>query len=218
LCEGIKIGSLRAVEGGDLCLTGFNVPLREVERQSGGENHRDSAEWNLGKVEKAGGQVKIISKQGLDELTAEARDSPRLRKNLNLHASYDEPCQRLLNAMEPGSYIRPHRHLRDPKPECFIGVRGRMAVLLFRDNGEVDRIVRIGPEEENYGLDIPPGVWHSVVCLEKGSVFFEAKPGPFNPSHKKDMASWAPEEGSPEAGTYLEDLVGAATSTDKPKK
>jgi hypothetical protein len=46
-----------------------------------------------------------------------------------------------------------------------------------------------------------------VISLEAGSVFYEAKPGPFDPSHKSDMAPWAPEEGSPEAAAYLQGLV-----------
>jgi cupin fold WbuC family metalloprotein len=71
--------------------------------------------------------MKILNSALLADLTAQAQANPRLRQNLNLHADYDEPCQRLLNAIEPGSYIRPHRHLTDPKPECFIGIRGRLA-------------------------------------------------------------------------------------------
>jgi cupin fold WbuC family metalloprotein len=150
--------------------------------------------------------MKTINKALLDSLSEQAEGNSRLRKNLNLHKSYDEPSQRLLNAMEPDSYIRPHRHLRDPKPECFVGIRGRMALLIFNDNGGIDRVIPFGPFEEVAGADLPPGVWHTVVCLEKGSVFFETKPGPFNPTTRKDMASWAPEEGSFDSESYLASL------------
>jgi cupin fold WbuC family metalloprotein len=132
---------------------------------------------------------------------------PRVSAKTSTHADYDEPSQRLLNAMEPGSYIRPHRHLRDPKPECFIGIRGRLALIIFNDEGDIDHVFPFGPNEENAGADLPPGIWHTIVCLEKGSVFFETKPGPFVPIFKKDMAPWAPEEGSSEAQLYLGDLV-----------
>ncbi len=152
--------------------------------------------------------MKIMDSALLADLSAQAKGNPRLRKNLNLHDSYDEPSQRLLNAMEPNSYIRPHRHLRDPKPESFIGLRGKMVLLIFNDAGEVEKVVPFGPGEDVAGVDLPPGIWHTVVCLEEGSVFFETKPGPFNPLYMKDMAPWAPEEGCSEALDYLHELRG----------
>ena len=56
--------------------------------------------------------MKIINEQLLDETTARAKQSPRLRMNYNFHEELDDPVNRLLNAMEPGTYIRPHRHLK----------------------------------------------------------------------------------------------------------
>jgi cupin fold WbuC family metalloprotein len=151
--------------------------------------------------------MKILNATILADLSAQAQASPRRRKNLNLHTDFFEPCQRLLNAIEPGSYIRPHRHLRDPKPECFIGIRGKLALIVFDDAGNIEHVFPFGPGQENVGADLPPGIWHTVVSLEEGSVFFETKPGPFVPIYKKDMAPWAPEEGSPAAAEYLTGLV-----------
>ena len=142
----------------------------------------------------------------MDPLSSTAKANLRLRQNYNLHASNDEPCQRLLTAIEPGSYVRPHRHLTYPKPESFIGIRGRLALLIFGDEGNVMQVVSIGPQEEAAGADLPPGVWHTVVCLKEGTVFYEAKPGPFDPSQTSDMAPWAPEEYTPEASAYLDSL------------
>jgi cupin fold WbuC family metalloprotein len=153
--------------------------------------------------------MKIIDQSLMDELSEEARRSPRLRKNMNFHESYEEPSQRLLNAMEPGSYIRPHRHLADPKPEAFIGVRGRAALIVFTDEGKIESVISFGAGCEVAGVELPPGVWHTVVCMESGSVFYETKPGPFNPIQKQDMAPWAPEEGSAEVPRYLAGLVSA---------
>jgi cupin fold WbuC family metalloprotein len=153
--------------------------------------------------------MKTIDHNLLDRLSAQAKGSPRLRRNLNLHASYDEPCQRLLNALEPGTYVRPHRHLAKPKPECFIGVRGRMALILFDEQGGITRTLLFGPDEAAVGADLPAGVWHSVVCLAEGSVFFETKPGPYVPMTDKDLAPWAPAEGSAEAAAYLARLMAA---------
>lgn len=151
--------------------------------------------------------MKILNTELMANLSMKAKQNPRLRQHLNLHGSYDEPSQRLLNAIEPGSYIRPHRHLTDPKPESFIGIRGRMALLTFHDDGNIEKALCFGPKEETVGVDLPHGIWHTVISLEVGSVFYETKPGPFNPINKKDMAPWAPEEGTPEADSYLQKLV-----------
>lgn len=153
--------------------------------------------------------VQIIDKELLDQLSEKARQSPRRRMNHNLHQSYDEPCQRLLNAMEPGSYIRPHRHLTPPKPECFLVVRGRLAAFIFTDDGTIERVIPFSAGSATLGVDIPAGVWHAVVSLESGSSFFETKPGPYLPPSDKDFAPWAPAEGSEEAPAYLAELRGA---------
>lgn len=147
--------------------------------------------------------MQIIDKAKLDSLTALARANRRLRQNLNLHQSYDEPCQRLLNAIEPGSYVRPHRHTTPPKPETFAVLRGRLAVLTFDDEGEILRVALLGGPGEASVADIPAGEWHAVLARAPGSVFFEAKPGPYCPVDDKDWAPWAPGEGSAEAESYL---------------
>ncbi len=151
--------------------------------------------------------MKIIDNKNLDQLTIEASRAERLRKNLNLHDDYADSCQRLFNAMEPGTYIRPHRHLDPPKPECFMAIRGRMALLVFSDDGQVEQIVRFGAGCDVAAIDLPPAVWHSLVSLQPGSIFFETKPGPYAPLSDKDFAPWAPAEGTPEAKTYLADLL-----------
>lgn len=153
--------------------------------------------------------VQIIDQALLDALSLAARQAPRRRMNHNLHAHYDEPCQRLLNAVEPGSYIRPHRHLEFAKPECFLLVRGRMAILIFDVTGRVEQVIPLSVGDGCQGVDIPPGVWHSLISLESDSVFFETKPGPYQALSDKDFAPWSPEEDSPEAGAYLRFLEGA---------
>jgi len=153
--------------------------------------------------------LKTITSQLLDELTTAACTSPRRRMNHNLHEAYDDPCQRLLNAIEPGSYIRPHRHHDPPKPECFVAVRGRMAVLLFRDDGQIESVVPITAGGKSLGVDIPAGAWHAILSLESGSVFFETKPGPYAPLSGEGFAPWAPAEGSEAVPAYLAELEQA---------
>lgn len=151
--------------------------------------------------------MKIINRDRLTLLSSEAATSERLRKNLNLHDDYSEHCQRLFNAMEPGTYIRPHRHLDPPKPECFMAIRGKMALLTFKDDGEVEQVVLFGESCDVIAIDLPAGVWHSLVSLQQSSIFFETKPGPYIALSDKDFAPWAPEENSLEAVNYLQGLM-----------
>lgn len=151
--------------------------------------------------------MKLIKQQTLDGLSRQAARSERRRKNLNLHDDYDDPCQRLFNAVEPGSYVRPHRHTNPPKPECFLAVRGRMALVVFDELGEIEEIVPFGDGSDVLAVELPPGIWHMLVALEPGSVFFEAKPGPYRPVTDKDFAPWAPAEKSAAAEQYLADIM-----------
>lgn len=159
-------------------------------------------------------ELKKLSPKILDELTMAGRNSPRTRQHLNLHASPSDLCQRLLNAIEVGSYIRPHRHLLDPKPETLIAARGLFGVVAFGDGGEVLETFCLGTEkyfgekQVNVGVEIAADVWHTVLGLVPGSVLLEFKPGPFDASAAKEVAPWAPEEGSHEALEFLTVLHG----------
>lgn len=148
----------------------------------------------------------IIDRQLLDRLTAEAGENPRRRKNFNLHPGDDFCCHRLLNAMEPGSYIRPHRHQDPLKDESMVMVRGSMGVVEFDEAGNVVGHRILGAAGEAVAVDIPHGVFHTVVCLESGTVFFEAKAGPYRPLNDAEKGGWAPEEGTSEAAFYLAGL------------
>jgi cupin fold WbuC family metalloprotein len=147
--------------------------------------------------------MKIINRQLLDDLTASAQESPRLRKNWNIHPHDEFPAHRLLNAMEPSSYIRPHRHLDPLKDETFMIVRGKLGILVFDDAGTVKEKVLLDAEGESIGADIPAGLFHTAVSLESGTIFFEAKAGPYTPLQDGEKPSWAPEDGSVGAESYL---------------
>ncbi len=150
--------------------------------------------------------MKIIDRQLLDDLTAAARQNPRLRRNWNIHHEDSFPAHRLLNAMEPSSYIRPHRHLDPRKDETFIIVRGRLGVILFADDGSVREKFLLDAAGDTLGVDLPSGSFHTAVSLAEGTIFFEVKAGPYLPLADGEKAGWAPEEGSPEAGEYLAGL------------
>ncbi len=150
--------------------------------------------------------MKIVSRELLDQLTEAARRSPRLRMNHNLHPTDNSRCHRLLNAIEPPSYIRPHRHLDPEKTEGFILLRGRLGIVVFADDGKVVQTVLLSEATGNLAVDIPHGVYHTAVSLEIGTVFYESKGGPYLPLTEEEKAIWAPEDGDPAVLAYLEQL------------
>ena len=150
-----------------------------------------------------------FSSSFLDALSHDAEQSSRQRQHKNIHQHYNDPCQRLFNAIGIDSYIRPHRHSIDPNDECLIAVRGRMALLVFDELGSVSQVIRFGTQKMTtdssvgVGVNIPAGVWHTVISEVLGSILFEVKSGPFNPEQAKEWAAWAPEENSPAAFEYF---------------
>lgn len=150
--------------------------------------------------------MKLITSQLLERVIGEARTSPRRRKNFNFHPSDTSRCNRLLNALEEGTYIRPHRHLDPEKEELMVLLRGRMGMIYFDDAGNVTGTALLAAGSDTFGIDIPAGTWHSLVCLEQGTVFLEAKAGPYRPFLTEEVASWAPAEGDPAVAGYLAGL------------
>ena len=120
----------------------------------------------------------------LDTLSAQAKASPRLRANANLHDELSDPIQRLAIAMEPDTVIRPHRHAHTW--ELLTALRGRFIVLLFNDDGVVTERVVLG--EGCAVQETPAGGWHGVLSLDMGGVIFEVKRGPYTPINGADFA------------------------------
>lgn len=154
--------------------------------------------------------MKVFSADYLVHLTQEAKISTRLRQHRNIHVDYQEPCQRLFNAIETQSYIRPHRHMLEPRDELLIAIRGFMALFLFDDHGQIEHVLKFGTEKYvkdiSAGAEVPSHIWHTVIALEAGSILLEVKAGPFNPDQPKEFAPWAPIDNSEEAILFLETL------------
>lgn len=138
----------------------------------------------------------------LDRLLAEAGNLPRLRKNFNFHEHDAHPCQRLLNAILPGSYVRPHRHLAQAKDEFMVVLRGSLGIVFFDADGAVSRTVTLAAGGATCAVSVPSGVFHSVLALVP-AVMFEAKAGPYEPLTPDELAPFAPAEGSPGVSAYL---------------
>ncbi len=150
--------------------------------------------------------MKVVTRELLKLVTEEAVSSPRLRKNHNMHKHDGSVCHRLLNAIEPASYIRPHRHLDPEKDEAFIILNGKLGIIIFSEDGVVTEKVLLSNQSGNLAADIPYGVFHTAVSLEPGTVFYEAKAGPYLPLSESETASWAPIDGSEDAMSYLNNL------------
>ncbi len=152
-------------------------------------------------------KIKRIDTRLLDEVSAQAKVNPRLRMNYNFHQKLDDPVNRMLNAIEPGTYARPHRHLDPPKIESFVLLRGALDLLIFDDEGNVIQRERLSHASGMYGMDIEPGIWHTVVAIEPDTVMFEVKTGPYVAINDKDFAPWSPEPDDAEGVLkYLERL------------
>ncbi|MDQ7988222.1 MAG: WbuC family cupin fold metalloprotein [Candidatus Dactylopiibacterium sp.] len=140
----------------------------------------------------------------LDALVARARINPRLRQHHSLHASPDEPAQRLFNAIEPASYVAAHRHAHPARNETLLVLAGSLGVIFFDDAGTPAATHRLSAGGAGgFGMELPAGPWHSVVALTAGTVIFEVKAGPYQPLDPRDVAPWAPAPGSPQAAAWV---------------
>ena len=129
--------------------------------------------------------MKIIDSELLDGICKQAKENPRLRMNYNLHTELDEPVQRLLNALEPGTEIPVHRHRHSD--ETYLVIRGSLFVILFDENKKLLNKVLLDPKEGTYGVSVQAGQWHSIEVLESDTVIFEIKEGPYMALTSEDI-------------------------------
>jgi cupin fold WbuC family metalloprotein len=153
--------------------------------------------------------MKIIDNDLFTRLCERADDDPRRRVHHLLHDSHDEPVQRMLIAVQPGTYFRPHRHTIPPKWELMLVLKGAAAWLSFNDQGRVTARREAGAHRGAKGLEYPPGLWHTLVCLTPDTVLFECKQGPFAPTSASDFAPWSPAEDDPRVGDCVRWMLRA---------
>ena len=121
----------------------------------------------------------------LDALTAQAKASPRLRMNLDLRNTPEDQSQRMLNALEPGTVMPIHRHRNSS--ETVTVLRGKVKWIYYNDEGEITDTFIVAPSSDLVGLSVPKGQWHSLECLESGSVILETKDGPWEALKEEDV-------------------------------
>lgn len=140
-------------------------------------------------------------------LSEKALKAPRLRINLNFHSQNQDVFQRMLNALEPNSYVQPHKHENPDKDEVFVILKGKLAVISFNDKGDVEDFIILNSSQGRYACEVSARTWHTITALVGGTVVFEFKHGPYDPATDKVFAPWAPPENHPDAVTYLDKIL-----------
>jgi cupin fold WbuC family metalloprotein len=150
----------------------------------------------------------VIDQALIEQKSEDAKKNLRKREIHNLHSSDQDALHRMLNSIQPGSYLRPHRHLDPPKDEAFVLLKGSAGFVIFDDEqgSRKKEFALLDYERGTYGIDIRAGVWHTLFSLEPDTVLYEIKPGPFTPLTDKDYAPWSPRDNSPEAAAFLGEL------------
>ena len=144
----------------------------------------------------------LVGSEQLALLLDGAAASARKRAHLLLHADQQDQVQRLLIAVEPESYVRPHVH--SEQWEMIVLLRGRFDFLIF--DPQAGLVQRLAMSIASPVVQIPSGTWHSGVALAPETLVLEIKPGPYRPN---EFAPWAPEEGEPASGAFVRWAAGA---------
>lgn len=154
--------------------------------------------------ENPAGDLFYLSEEMIEKGMRESRKSARLRIIQPIHRTQDAKVQRLINFLQPGTYIRPHKHPLPHSSESIILLQGAIRFMTFNDSGLklTDRELMASPLPGV--IDIEPDVWHSFLVLQKDTVLFECKKGPYNAKTDKKFAGWAPEEGSTTVKEWME--------------
>lgn len=127
----------------------------------------------------------IITKAILDGLIAKAKENPRLRQNMDLRNSPEDLSQRMLNALEPGTVMPIHRH--HESSETVVIIRGCIRWFFYDENGNETERVTLDANGELRMLNVEKNRWHSLECLESGSVLFECKDGEYHPLEEDEI-------------------------------
>src|SRR5258708_10449534 len=111
----------------------------------------------------------------IERAIAMSRASPRKRVILPFHRAASESQHRMLKALQPGTYIRPHRHFAPPKFESIVVLRGAIGYVTFDATGRVTGHFRVSAQAADFGIDTGPEIFHTFVALEPDTVVFEVK-------------------------------------------
>ena len=132
----------------------------------------------------------ILNKKLMDDISAQAKESPRLRQAFDLRTTPEDQSQRILNAVEPSTILPIHRHRGSA--ETIIVLRGKVVQHYYNDNGIKTASYELAPNSAQVGMSVPVGQWHALESLEEGSVIFECKDGAYQPLSAEDILELTP--------------------------
>ncbi|MBD1822277.1 WbuC family cupin fold metalloprotein [Cyanobacteria bacterium FACHB-DQ100] len=154
--------------------------------------------------------IKRLTQPLMDSIAEQARSSPRQRKNHNFHEHHDR-VQRFLNVLQPGTYVRPHRHVRPADAdgfEFFLVLQGAIGILILNESGSVIHTEKISATGTTRGVELGEGMFHTLIALEPDTVMFELKEGPYVPMDDKDFLPQFPLENTPDAKQWIQTWQG----------
>ncbi|MEA5464797.1 WbuC family cupin fold metalloprotein [Leptothoe sp. PORK10 BA2] len=153
--------------------------------------------------------LKPLSQELFNSVSQQAAALPRLRKNHNFHQHPDR-VQRFINVLQPGTYVRPHRHVRSSDAngfELFLVLQGEIGFLVLDGQGQVVQTERLSAQGPTYGLELEEGQYHTLIALAPDTVMFEIKEGPYIPAADKDFMANFPLEGTLDAERQVQAWV-----------
>lgn len=164
--------------------------------------------------------LKRLTQELFDSIAQQAQSNPRLRQNYNLH-NLSETVQRFVNVLQPGTYVRPHRHLRPTGVngfEFFMVCQGQLGMMILDESGQVLSTEHVSAHGPLRAIELPEGTFHTLVALAPDTVILEIKEGPYDPQIDKEFLTGFPTEGTLEAQqlvavwqTYFENDLGVPT-------
>ncbi|MGJ8677094.1 MAG: WbuC family cupin fold metalloprotein [Akkermansiaceae bacterium] len=144
--------------------------------------------------------ILCIESGNYDELLIASRQSSRRRMIMPIQRTQSAAVQRLLNAFQMGTYIRPHKHPQLDASETIVLLQGELGVIIYDTSGVVKSTHRL---KKGSIIDLEPHIWHSMVCLAPNTVIAEFKNGPYDAKLDKEFAPWSPEEGTADVARFL---------------
>jgi cupin fold WbuC family metalloprotein len=150
--------------------------------------------------------IKRLTEELLNTITEQARCSPRQRQNYDFHQP-SEKVQRFLNVLQPGTYVRPHRHQRPPDVngfEFFLVLQGKVGIIIFDENAQIVHTELICAKGATRAIELPEGIYHTLVALAPDTVILELKEGPYNPTTDKEFLDGFPTENTSAAEQMVE--------------
>lgn len=151
--------------------------------------------------------MKLLNHALVHQLADKANQSARGRSMYNLHEQPHDTLQRMLNYLTRHTYVQPHKHEKPAKREAFVVLKGELAYLEFDNQGCISRHAVLNPEQGNYGVEITPRAWHTLIPISDEVLVFEVKDGPYQPETDKVFAPWAPAEGDPNCAAYQQQCL-----------